>query len=214
MPKIVPGILTNSDKEYEERLRLAENSCDLIQIDVVDGKFANNLTVGVEVIAKFPTTSSLEVQLMVNDALSFIDQLVKIDYVSRIIFPFECESGIRESIYRIKKSGKQAGISINPPTRVDEVSSLFDSVDLLLILAGNPGFSGQSFDEKTLERIRFAKKLDSNLAIEVDIGVNFETAPRIAEAGADFLVASSALFGAEDFYSAYNKLANLVKKNR
>lgn len=213
MAKIVPGILTNDETEYEKRLRIAEHVSGLIQIDVIDGNFANNVTVGVEIISKYPTSSSLEIQLMVMDALTYIEKLKVLDYVSRIIVPFEGESDVAEAIYKIKTSGRQAGLSINPQTKVKDVYKYFEQIDLLSIFAGNPGFSGQIFDESTLERIREAKRLNSALAVEVDIGVNFETTPRIVLAGADFLVANSVLLKADDYYSAYQKLAELASKN-
>lgn len=213
MAKIIPGILTNDEVDYKKRLRTAEHVSDLIQIDVVDGKFAPNVTVGVEVISKYPTSSSLEVQLMVMDALGFIEKLKGISYVSRIIIPYEGESDVSEAIYEIKKSGRQAGLSINPQTKIQDVYIYFEQIDLLSIFAGNPGFSGQTFDETALERIKEAKKLDSALSVEVDIGVNIETTPRIVAAGADFLVATSALLKADDYYGAYQKLAELASKN-
>lgn len=210
MAKIIPGILTNDEGEYEKRLRTAEHVSDLIQIDVIDGKFANNITVGPDVIMKYPSSSSLEVQLMVLDALDYIEKLKDANYVSRIIFPFESESDLSEAIYAVKNCGKQAGLSINPQTKVRDVFGYFKKLDLLSIYAGDPGFSGQNFDERTLGRIKEAKELDPTLAIEVDIGVNFETAPKIAGAGADFLVATSVLLNADDYYLAYQKLAQLA----
>lgn len=213
MAKIVPGILTNDEGEYEKKLRLAEHVSDLIQIDVIDGKFANNVTVGADVIKKYETSSSLEIQLMVVDALPFIKELKDVEYVLRIIVAYEAESDLDEAVYLIKNSSKQVGVSINPETKIKDVANYFDKIDLLTIMAGNPGFSGQPFDEKTLDRIKEAKLLSPGMAVEVDIGVNSQTAPRISAAGADFLVASSALYGSEDFFLAYEKLARLASKS-
>lgn len=212
MAKIIPGILTNDEVDYKNRLRTAEHVSDLIQIDVVDGKFADNLTVGPDIISKYPTSSSLEVQLMVTDAMEFINKLKDITYVRRIIIPYEGKSNILEAIYEIKNSGRQAGLSINPQTKIQDVYIYFEQIDLLSIFAGNPGFSGQIFDETTLERISEAKRLDQALAVEIDIGVNFENTPRIVSAGADFLVATSVLLKADDYYNAYQRLAELASK--
>ena len=88
MAKIVPGILTNNEEEYHKRLRMAEHVSDLIQIDVVDGLFSKNTTVGVDIIKKFPSSSSLEVQLMVEFPQNYINDLARCDFVTRIIFPF------------------------------------------------------------------------------------------------------------------------------
>ena len=151
---------------------------------------------------------------MVEETIDYISELAKLDFVSRIIVPYEAKSDLKEAIYSIKKSDKQVGVSLNPQTPVSEAFGFLEQIDLLLLMAGNPGFSGQPFDEKTIGRIKEVRNFSDVIAIEVDIGVNFETAPKIAQAGANFLVASSALWEADDFYIAYEKLAKLVLKDR
>jgi len=210
MAKIIPGILTASEKDYHKRLQMAEHVSDLIQIDVVDGEFSANTTVGTDIIKKYPTSSQLEIQLMVIYPLNYIDELARLDCVSRIIFPFEIEGNINENIYRIKNFGKQVGISLNPETPVSVALRFFDDIDILLLMTGKPGYSGQKLGQNTYERIKQAKKLAPDLPIEIDIGVNFENAAKLASYGADFLVASSALYNAPDFYLAYEKLAKLA----
>lgn len=213
MAKIIPGILTDNEKEYQERLHLAEHVCDLVQIDVVDGLFSKNKTVGAEVIKKYPSSSQLEIQLMVNYPLNYIDDLARLDYVSRIIFPFEIEGDIYQIIYKVKNFDKQVGISINNETPVESVRHFFDDIDLVLLLTGKPGYSGQSLGGNTYQKIKDAKKFAPHLPVEIDIGVNFKTAPKLVAAGADFLVASSTLYGADDFYLSYQKLAKLASKS-
>jgi len=210
MAKIIPGILTADEKAYHKRLQMAEHVSDLIQIDVVDGEFSANTTVGTDIIKKYPTSSQLEIQLMVIYPLNYIDELARLDCVSRIIFPFEIEGNINENIYRIKNFGKQVGISLNPETPVSVALRFFDDIDILLLMTGKPGYSGQKLGQNTYERIKQAKKLAPDLPIEIDIGVNFENAAKLASYGADFLVASSALYNAPDFYLAYEKLAKLA----
>lgn len=212
MAKIIPGILTADEIEYQERLLIAEHATDLVQIDIVDGKFAPNLTVGTNVIKEYKTSAQLEIQLMVVDPLSYTDDLGRLDSVSRIIFPFEIEGDINEIIYAIHKFDKEVGLSINPETPVGAALRFFDEIDLLSIYAAKPGFSGQKLQEATYDRIREAKKIAAELPVEVDIGVNLETTPKLVQAGADFLVASSALYNAPDFYLAYEKLAKLASK--
>lgn len=212
MAKIVPGILTADEEDYFKRLRMAEHVSDLIQIDVVDGKFAANTTVDVDIIKKYPSSSNLEIQLMVAFPMNYIDDLGRLDYVSRIIFPFEIDGDVNENIYLIKNLNKQAGISLNPETPIAAAIHFFDDVDLLLLMTGRPGFSGQKLGDATYERIGEAKKLNPELPVEVDIGVNFDNAAKLAEAGADFLVTTSALYNASDFYVAYEKLAKLAVK--
>lgn len=212
MAKIVPGILTNSEKDYHRRLLAAEQVADLIQIDVVDGKFASSTTVGPEIIKKYYSSSFLEIQLMVIYPENYIDELAPLDYVSRIVFPFEIEADISSAIYHIKNHGIQAGLSLNPNTPIPAAIHHFDDIDLLLLMTGKPGFSGQKLGENTYERIKQVKKINPSLPVEIDIGVNFENARKLAQAGADFLVATSALYNADDYRLAYEKLAKLAQK--
>jgi ribulose-phosphate 3-epimerase len=207
---IIPGILTSDETEYAKRLAMAEHACDLVQIDIVDGKFANNLTVGVDVIEKYMPKSHLEIQLMVVDPIAYIDKLAKLDFVTRIIFPFEIKTPINDVIYKVKNLKKQVGLSLNPDTEIEAAGAYFDEIEILLLMTGKPGFSGQKLGGSTYERIKKVKLLKSELPIEIDIGVNFENAAELAGAGASYLVASSALFEAVDFSLAYERLANLA----
>lgn len=210
MAIVVPGILTDDEEDYVKRLEKAQYAADLIQIDVVDGKWAPSHTVQEDIIRKYPSRCMLEVQLMVEYPLNYIDALAPLEFVSRIIFPFEIDGDIYQNIYVIKKFGKQAAISLNPETPVAAALHYFDDVDMLLLMTGTPGFSGQKLGEDTYERIKTAKKLNSALPLEIDIGVNFENAKALANAGADFLVSSSALYNEPDFTVAYEKMSKLV----
>lgn len=210
MAVVVPGILTDDETDYQKRLALAEYVASLVQIDVVDGKFAPNKTVGVDVVKKYPPACTLEIQLMVIYPLNYIDELAPLPYVSRIIFPFEINGDVLENVYIIKKLGKQAGLSLNPDTPVAAALHFFDDIDLLLLMTGRPGFSGQKLGEETHERIKTAKRINSSLPLEIDIGVNFENARELARAGADFLVSSSALYNKPDFRVAYEKMSKLA----
>ncbi len=211
MATIIPGILTNDEDDYTRRLELAGRVCDITQIDVVDGKFANNTTVGVKVIKNHVPQNQLEVQLMVTDPLAYIADLAQIDFITRIIFPLEIDSPIDNIIREIKLSKKQVGLSLNPDTDIDKAQPFFSEIDLLLLMTGKPGFSGQKLGENTYERIKLVRMHNALLPIEIDIGVNSENAHKLAMAGADYLVASSALFNEPDFGLAYEKLAKLAK---
>lgn len=210
MAQIIPGILTADEGEYQKKLRLAEHSAPLIQIDIVDGIFSANKTVDVETVAKFGSSSSLEIQLMVADPTGYLSDLVKLDFVSRVIFPLETNTDVGAAIYSIRKFGKQAGISLNPDTPLASAINFFDDIDLLLLMTGKPGYSGQKLGHETYTRIKDAKKLAPSLPVEIDIGVNFENAAELAKCGADFLVTSSALFNAPEFGIAYDKLVKLA----
>lgn len=210
MAIIVPTILTNNEEEYHQRMLKAEHVSSLIQVDVIDGKFANNLTIGPDTVKKYLNVSQLEIQLMVVYPQNYIDQLVSCEHVAKIIVPFEIEGDLNEAIYHIKRHGKQAGLSINPGTPVKAVLHFLYDTDLLLLLAVEPGFAGQKFQDGVIEKVKEAKKLVPGLAVEVDGGVNFDNVRILAEAGADFLAANSVLYKADDFYVAYEKLAKLA----
>lgn len=210
MAIIIPGILTNNEAVYVKRLNMAAHSSHLVQIDVVDGLFSKNKTVGVNVIKKYQPSCLLEIQLMVVQPQKFVEELVDINFISKIIFPLESGEDEGQLIYRIKKAGKDVGISLNPDTKITDARIFFNNINLLLLMTGKPGYSGQVLGESTYDRIREAKELAPGLPLEVDIGVNFENAAKLAHCGANFLVASSALFGSDDFSVAYEKLAKLA----
>lgn len=207
MSQIVPAILTDDENIYREQLHQAEHVSNLIQIDVIDGKFANNTTIGADVIAKYPTSSSLEIQLMVNNPQEYIDPLLQIEYVTKIIFPLEVDANHHQIIYTIRNHNKKAGLSLNPKTPLNEAQQFLDGIDLLLFLAVEPGFSGQKFKQEVLHKIEESKKIAPSLAVEVDGGVTFENIGAIKNAGTDFIAANSVLFKAPDFMVAYEKLA-------
>lgn len=209
MATIIPGVLTNNEDDYRERLKKAEHAAGLVQIDIIDGKFALNKTIGIEVVRKYPCKCLLEIQLMVKDPETFIRELGDLDYVSRVLFPYETEN-VRDNIYLVKKLGMQVGLSINPETQVEEIFDFASEIDVLCIFSASPGFSGKKLETAVYGRIKEAKKIYRDLPVEVDIGVNFETAPKLAAAGADFLVATSALHNSDDYYTAYNRLAKLA----
>lgn len=213
MAQIIPGVLTGDGADYRERLKKAEHAADLVQIDIIDGKFAPNTTIGVDTIRKYPSKCLLEVQLMVQSPRKFIEQLSGLDFVSRVIFPFETK-GVADNIYLVKKFGMQVGLSVNPETKVEEIIDFSAEIDVLCIFSASPGFSGKKLEPAVYGRIQEAKELYRDLPVEVDIGVNFETAPKLAAAGADFLVATSALCDSEDYFSAYNRLAKLADSAR
>jgi ribulose-phosphate 3-epimerase len=213
MAVIVPTILSVSETDYQEKLLKSEHVSDFIQVDVIDGKFANNVTVGTDVIKKYLSSSILEIHLMVVDPQSFINDLTLVEHVGRVIVPFEAGGAVEEAIYHIRRHNKQVGLAINPQTPVKAVLNFLDDIDLLLLLAVEPGFAGQEFQAGIIDKVREAKKLVPGLAVEVDGGVNFDNTPKLVEAGADFLAANSVLFGAADFYVAYEKLAKLAQRS-
>lgn len=212
MSKIIPAILTADEKEYVKNLKQACHVSDLVQIDIIDGKFAKNRTLGPDIIAKYPSSSSLEIQLLVKTPSLYINKLISLDFISRFIIPREIEENINEIIYLVKNYKKQIGISINPKTAVEKVKTYFDDIDFLQFLAVEPGFSGQKFQNIVFDKVKEVKTLAPHLPLEVDGGINFENAKILTNLGIDFLAANSVLFKADDFYVAYEKLARLSQK--
>ena len=210
MPIIVPAILTDDEKVYQESLLKAEHVCNLIQVDIVDGKFAASQTIGAAVVAKYLTNANLEINLMVKYPQNYVDDFVKIDHVSRVILPWETESNHQEYIYHIKNHSKQVGLSINPATPVGAILHFLDDIDLLLLLAVEPGFQGQEFKREVLDKVSEVKKAAPGLAVEIDGGIRFENAKEIAKSGADFISAGSILYKAPDFFVAWDKLVKQV----
>lgn len=210
MAQIIPAILASEEKDYVDKLLKAEHVSDIVQVDIVDGKFAKNTTIGVEIIKKHLSSSTLEIQLMVVNLREYVNKLINVEHVGRIIVPFEVETALLDIIYEIKKQNRQVGLSLNPETSVYAASELLPKIDMLLLLGVNPGFGGQPFQEVVLEKIKQTKKLAPGLIIEVDGGVNFNTVKEITAAGADLLAANSVLYGASDFRGAYESLAKLA----
>lgn len=199
-PQIIPAILATTEAQYKDKLKKIEESGIFedgwIQIDLMDNKFVQNKSIGLDVMAKYPTSLKKEAQLMVDYPQNWIDDLVKVG-VERIVFPIEDGSGIKERIDHIKNHGVQAGLSINPETEVEKVRPFAGTIDLVLLMSVHPGFGGQQFLQGSLEKIRELVNLrrdsGANFLIEVDGGINEEVAKKVALAGADNLVIGSYL---------------------
>lgn len=210
MAIIVPAILTNDENTYQDSLLRAEHVCNLVQVDIVDGKFADTQTIGPSVVAKYLTNANLEAHLMVKHPLNFVDELVKIEHVAKIILPFEIDGNHHDYIYQVKNHMKQVGLSINPGTPVEAIIHFLDDLDMVLVLGVEPGRQGQAFKEEVLAKIQTIKKIAPGLAVEMDGGLRFENVSKITRAGPDFIAAGSVLFGADDFYVAWEKLSKLA----
>lgn len=188
--------------------RMLDLGADLLHVDVMDGHFAPNLTMGVDMIKgvrKHLPSVNLDVHLMVEDPAHYLEAFAKAG-ASHFSFHIEVCDCLRDGgidglalIDRIHGLGMTAGIVINPPTEVLSLEPYLDAVDLVLVMSVNPGFSGQSFMPEVLDKARWIKqRVDSATRIEMDGGLNPETAPLAVAAGVDTLVTASALFGSDD----------------
>ena len=198
--KISPSILSaNFSKLGSEIKDLEKAKADLIHIDVMDGHFVPNITIGPEVIKKIRKYTSLpfDVHLMISPVHNFIKNFADAGADIITIHP-EATSDLVSSIKKIKSYNKKAGVSLNPKTSVNKVLPVLNLIDLVLVMSVNPGFGGQQFMKDTLEKVKVLRKeIDSkNLKtqIEIDGGINFENAKMAKEAGVDILVSGTTIF--------------------
>jgi len=198
--KISPSILSaDFSKLGSEIQNLEKAKADLIHIDVMDGHFVPNITIGPEVINKLRKYTSLpfDVHLMISPVHNFIKSFADAGADIITIHP-EATNDLESSIKKIKSYNKKVGISLNPETSLDKLNNVLDKIDLVLIMSVNPGFGGQKFIENTLNKIKKLRlKIDQlklKVEIEVDGGINFENSKSIIKAGADILVSGTTIF--------------------
>jgi ribulose-phosphate 3-epimerase len=198
--KISPSILSaDFGKLGQEIQDLEKANADLIHIDVMDGHFVPNITIGPEVVSKLRRYTSLQfdVHLMISPVHNFIKNFAEAGADIITIHP-EATEDLASSIKEIKFYNKKAGVSLNPETSINKVLPVLNLIDLVLVMSVNPGFGGQKFIEKTLDKVKMLRKeIDSKklkVQIEIDGGINFENARAARKAGVDILVSGSTIF--------------------
>lgn len=205
MVAICPSILSADFARLADEVKDVEKGgADYIHLDLMDGHFVPNLTFGVPVISSLRkyTSTPFDAHLMVEHPETYIDDLKKAG-VTYVTVHQEACIHLDRVIQQIHEAGMKAGAALNPATPVSSLECVAGMVDMILIMSVNPGFGGQKFIPYTLDKIRAARSLltksgNTTAVIEVDGGVNSKTVQAVREAGADFLVAGSAVFGAKD----------------
>lgn len=214
-PLISPSVLS-ADFGYlaDDIKMLNESACDLIHIDVMDGVFVPNISFGFPVMKHIKKYSEkpLDVHLMIVQPEKFIREVQEIG-VKYMTVHYEACIHLHRVVQQIREAGMSPGVSINPATPVSLLKDILPEVDLVLIMSVNPGFGGQDFIANSLNRVKELKALiketGSKALIEVDGGVNLETGTQLIDAGADVLVAGSAIFSAPNPSDMINKMKNL-----
>lgn len=212
MIQIAPSILSANFMRLGEEIKAAEQAgADLLHIDIMDGHFVPNITIGPAIVAAIRkiTTLPLDVHLMIEDPDKFLPDFAQAgaDYLT-----VHCEASVHlhRTVQWIREKGLKAGVSINPATPVSQLESIIMDIDLVLLMSVNPGFGGQRFIPATMDKIKKAKGMiraaESRALIEIDGGVKLDNAKEIADAGADILVMGSAFFESGNYKETLEKL--------
>ena len=202
--QISPSILSADFSQLGNEIKkLEQGGADLIHVDVMDGHFVPNLTIGPPVIKNLRKYTKLpfDVHLMISPVHKYIENYAVAGADIITIHP-EATENLKESISLIKKFGKKVGVSLNPKTEIKTLIDEIDNIDLVLVMSVNPGFGGQKFMPEVLDKIKELKKIkDKNqyhFDIEVDGGINFSNSKIVLEAGADILVSGTTVFKEND----------------
>ncbi|MDY6842668.1 MAG: ribulose-phosphate 3-epimerase [Thermodesulfobacteriota bacterium] len=217
--KIAPSILSaDFGRLSQEITAIEKGGADLVHVDIMDGHFVPNLTIGPMVVAavRRNTNLPLDVHLMIEEPDKYIEQFSEAG-ASIITVHVEACNHLHRTVHFIKNKGHKVGISLNPATSLSTLECIISEVDMVLIMSVNPGFGGQKFIPQVLPKIRQLRKKISeeglNISIEVDGGISLSNIQQVAEAGADIFVAGNAVFTTEDYGKTIGELKRLAESS-
>ena len=215
--KLAPSILSADFADLKSALAQCESGgAHWIHVDVMDNQFVPNLTIGPPVVKSLrpKTNKFLDVHMMVINPENLVESFAKAG-ADMITFHVEATNDVQSVIDLIKASGTQVGLSIKPSTKLEEIEPFYDQLDLILVMSVEPGFGGQGYIESSTERVMKIKArlkelcLQDRVLIEVDGGIKLHNAKKVIDAGADVLVAGSAVFGTDDPVQTIKDFYNL-----
>jgi ribulose-phosphate 3-epimerase len=203
MIEVVPAIIAKDFGDLEERVGLIEPYVARAQLDIMDGSFVDNETMkGFDELAKLETNLKFEVHLMVDDPLSYVEQFLKTDKVDKYILHVESEGNLNNVITMIRQAGREVGLSLNPQTPNEVLTDYLEKISFIQFMTVDPGFYGSPFVEDVLDKMTDFHYMYPNVPMQVDGGVNEETAHKVVEAGATTLVSGSYIFNSDDVSEA------------
>jgi len=218
--QFAPSILSADFTRLGEEIAAVDQAgAEVIHIDVMDGHFVPNITIGPLVVraARKATDKILDVHLMIHDADAYIDDFAAAG-ADWITVHVEACTHLHRTVARIRELGKKAGAVLNPATTLATLDYILEDLDLVMLMSVNPGFGGQSFIESTLRKTDTLKKridvLGLDVGIEIDGGISPRTIERVAESGANIFVAGSAIYGCDDYASVIDEMRKLAEAGR
>lgn len=218
MKKIAPSLLSADFANLERDIKMVESAgAQLLHIDVMDGHFVPNITIGPLVVdaVKKVSTIPLDVHLMIENPGDYVDAFIDAgaDYLTIHV---EATTHLHRILQKIRSRGVKAGVSLNPHTPLSAIEEVLDELDLILIMSVNPGFGGQSFIPNSLDKIfrlkemLKAKKAD-HIEIEIDGGIKLDNIKTVSDAGVDIFVSGSGIFGVQDPVDTIRQMNLLIK---
>lgn len=215
MKQIAPSLLAADFADLTTQISSVENA-DMLHIDVMDGHFVPNIAIGVPTVRSIRKITDMffDVHLMVEDPLFYSEVFINAG-ADLISFHIESDCDSHEVIRHIKSKGKKAAVALRPMTDIQAVAEFIAEVDMVLVMAVEPGFGGQEFMPEVLDKIKQVAEIrdrcNTACTIQVDGGINLETAKLCADAGADILVAGAFVFGHENPRKCVENLKNVIK---